>query len=226
MLPSFAARIVGALAELESCGEVVVERRPAGSVSGRVEVLGDLDRVFGEIAQQWPVGLADVLRPHYFSAAEYHANWQAADGVVGEFCVRNIRDCLLDGGPPLGDGVLGGGDRGVLSELRLFDEAPFSGEGAVTGLRVRPDGGDVEVWHFVATESLLHRLHLDYGTYLDVLVTTKGAWGWQFLFADVDLSRPRFGGIVENLSAMLEVFPRLFPGHDYAPLRERLRDRL
>ncbi|MFJ9588748.1 hypothetical protein [Streptomyces acidicola] len=192
----------------------------------RLELLADADRVFERITAEWRVD--DVLRPYYFAADEYHAAWAATGGGVhGEFLLRNIHDCLVGWPhPPLADVNLPPGDRSVLATLRIFDEAPYAGEGAVAGIRVPPKGGEPQIWFYVTTRTMFHRLHLDYGTYLETLLLTKGAFGWQYLFADVDLTAPQHSHTVENLTAMLDAFPRYFPGHDYEPLRARLRERL
>ncbi|MET7622691.1 hypothetical protein [Streptomyces sp. NPDC005408] len=113
----------------------------------------------------------------------------------------------------------------MLPELRIFDQAPFGGAGQATGLRVPPKGDRLEIWHYVSTCTELHRLNLDYGTYLETLLITKGAWGWQYLFADVDLTGREYHDAASNLAAMFEAFPVLFPDHDYEPLRARWRER-
>ncbi|MGA4993728.1 hypothetical protein [Nonomuraea bangladeshensis] len=227
---TYGMRLEQAVADLERCGGVEVERRPPAPdlTPQRLELLADPDQVCERIAAEWGVGLADVLRPYHFAADAYHAAWTATDGSVhGEFFLRNIYDCLVGRPhPALGDVNLPPGDRSVLATLKIFDEAPFAGEGAVAGLRMPPKGGEPQIWFYVTTRTMLHRLHLDYGTYLETLLVTKGAFGWQYLFADVDLSAPPHHDTAENLTAMLEVFPRSFPGHDYEPLRARLRERL
>ncbi|GAA4624445.1 hypothetical protein GCM10023196_024610 [Actinoallomurus vinaceus] len=199
----YGTRLEHAITELESCGDIEVERRPPDPdlTPERLELVAEAD--------------------------EYHADWATTDGrVSGEFCVRNIHGCLVNGDLPLTDEGLEPGERRVLRELKIFDEAPFGGAGSVTGLRVLPEGGVPEIWHYVSTRTMLHRLHLDYGTYLDTLLITKGATGWQYLFADVDLTEPKHADTAGNLTAMLDIFPGLFPGHDYEPLRTRLRERL
>ncbi|MEU6738314.1 hypothetical protein [Streptosporangium sandarakinum] len=227
---TYGMRLEQAIEELAHCGDIEVERRPPapGLTPQRLELLADADRVFDRIADEWRVRLDDALRPYHFAADEYHAAWGTSDGsVLGEFCLRNIYDCLVGRRHPvLGDENLPSKDRGVLAALRIFDEAPFAGAGAVAGLRVPSGSGELEIWFYVATQAMFHRLHLDYGTYLETLLLTKGAFGWQYLFADVDLSGPQHHDTAEILTAMLDVFPRYFPGHDYNPLRVRLRERL
>lgn len=74
------------------------------------------------IAAHWGVRLDEVLRPYHFAADEYHTEWATTDNRVrGEFCLRNVHDCLVDGHLPLVDQGLGPEERRVLSELRIFD---------------------------------------------------------------------------------------------------------
>ncbi|PUB22792.1 hypothetical protein C8K30_11214 [Promicromonospora sp. AC04] len=69
-------------------------------------------------------------------------------------------------------------------------------------------------------------LALSYPEYLDVLRLTKGVFGWQLLFVDVSLREPGLRPHLESITTMLEVFPSVFPQHDYAPLQGRLAARL
>ncbi|MFJ9032480.1 hypothetical protein ACIRQP_28920 [Streptomyces sp. NPDC102274] len=225
----YGTRLERAIAELDRCEDIKVERQPADPdlTPERLALLADADLALDRIAVHWRTRLEDVLRPYYFAADEYHADWITADGRVrGEFCLGNIHGCLVDGHLPLTDEGLGPDERRVLPELRIFDQAPFGGAGQVTGLRVLPRGGGVEIWYYVLTRTELHRLNLDYGTYLEALLITKGAWGWQYLFADVDLTERRYHDAASNLAAMFEALPVLFPDHDYEPLRARWRERL
>ncbi|MCP2322202.1 hypothetical protein HDA40_000709 [Hamadaea flava] len=57
---------------------------------------------------------------------------------------------------------------------------------------------------------------------MDALLATKGARGWGLLFADIDLTHRSLQTTVTDLRSMLDVFPSLFPDHDFTPFRERL----
>ncbi|MEV0054423.1 hypothetical protein AB0H34_28455 [Saccharopolyspora shandongensis] len=58
------------------------------------------------------------------------------------------------------------------------------------------------------------------------LLITKGVYGWQHLFADVQLHADEYIHARKRLTTMLQVLPEIFPGHDYEPLRARLAQRL
>lgn len=68
-------------------------------------------------------------------------------------------------------------------------------------------------------------MEVTYREYLDALLVTKGTYGWQYLYTDVSLGRG-FGGVRRYLQGMIELFPEIFPNHDYSPLVERLEARL
>ncbi len=69
-------------------------------------------------------------------------------------------------------------------------------------------------------------MDITYCQYLDALLLTKGTYGWQYLYTDISLRRGDFDETVRYLRGMLEVFPEIFPQHDYRELRERLEARL
>ncbi|MFC7715378.1 hypothetical protein [Nonomuraea recticatena] len=86
---------------------------------------------------------------------------------------------------------------------------------------MQPDACPVEIWfddpHADTEPYPSHpypvtytKLDLTYGEYMDALLTTRGARGGEFLFADIELGRPGFHDIVTNLRNMLEVFPDCF----------------
>jgi hypothetical protein len=69
-------------------------------------------------------------------------------------------------------------------------------------------------------------MDIDYCQYLRTLAITKGTYGWQKLCRDIaSLDEDDMSGIRADMAEMLEVFPALFPDHDYEPLRIRLAER-
>ncbi|MEU9020724.1 hypothetical protein [Actinomadura sp. NPDC048394] len=114
-------------------------------------------------------------------------------------------------------------ERTLHSHLPVIDEYPGMGNGAFATLRLSADSPSPEIWfhHFKREPA-----DIDYCGYLDALTVTKSVSGWQYLFADVDLSSPEFGHARHNMEHMLDVLPELFPEHDYAPFQARLNERL
>ncbi len=69
-------------------------------------------------------------------------------------------------------------------------------------------------------------MELSYGAYAETALATKGAFGWQYLFTDVNLSSPEFHAASRNLGESLALFSEAFPQYDYVPLVNRLEARL
>ncbi|MFB9537262.1 MULTISPECIES: hypothetical protein [Streptomyces] len=96
--------------------------------------------------------------------------------------------------------------------------------GHLAALRVQPGVTNPDLW-FDAGPLGLHRMDIDYCTYLDALRMTKGTFGWQYLFTEVSLAQEDYEGAARRLSEMLDLFPRFFP-YDYSEIRARLEERM
>ncbi|MFI7449647.1 hypothetical protein ACIBQX_19280 [Nonomuraea sp. NPDC049714] len=114
----------------------------------------------------------------------------------------------------------------VLGQLRILDQEPMAGTARLSALRLTPGGDDPQVWLYDMNHERLELLDLDYAGYLENLLVTKGAYQWQYLFAEVNFKEPEFHDTARHLSEVLRICPEMFPGHDYAPLQERLEARL
>ncbi|MFJ1546116.1 hypothetical protein [Streptomyces sp. NPDC088246] len=163
----------------------------------------------------------------FFPYRNMALQWRAAASdtpLVGEFDVVSI-DVTPDIRLPIDDLTRQDSDRALLSELRILDDISSGGEGRLAAMRFHPGVTNPEIWFLDRYHDYV-RLELDYRDYLDNLLITKGATGWQYLFADVPLGEREYGYILENLRTMLRVFPEQFPDYDYAPLATRLEARL
>ncbi|MFJ9866778.1 hypothetical protein [Streptomyces sp. NPDC101165] len=164
------------------------------------------------------------------------AQWSTTGGlpeILGEYRILHFYDVFdqLEGPEPLDDATEF--QRQFLAELRHFDMTPRSGAGMMSFIRMQPNVSPLEIWfHDVADiggepyPPGYLRMDITYCQYLDALLLTKGTYGWQYLYTDVRLSDAGFHLARTYLTRMLEVFPELFPEHDYAPLRARLEERL
>jgi hypothetical protein len=74
-----------------------------------------------------------------------------------------------------------------------------------------------EVWLF---SDQCYKLDLTYQKYVECLFETRGFFDWQYLFADVSLDDLNTG-MVEYLTEMLTVLPKLFPNTDFTKYVER-----
>lgn len=194
------------------------------------------DIVFADLAKESDVHLDDAFRDLYFAPAELHVTWElTAEGgrrrINGELCLQNIVEWATNGWAP-DDWTLPAEEYSLLSGLKVIDYEQHAGSGSVTGISAdwgaRPlsVGAGAEIWYFDAGEHRLERLDIDYAGYLDAALLTLGTFGWQYLFADVNLRREVNHHIVAYLERMLTDLPQILPGHDYEPLRRRFDARL
>ncbi|MER7078546.1 hypothetical protein [Saccharopolyspora kobensis] len=227
-LTAYETTWLGVLDELRGCPEIRVEYAERGELLETE----DADRVFGELADCDGIALDASLKECHLRFSGLSAAWDVPDPeydeeslIAGEFYLANVHQAFRSGPLverlpfPTPDEVR------FYGQLRSFDGTPHGGVGHLSLLRLSPGVSRPELW-FDATTKGYHRMDLDYPGYLEALRITKGTYGWQFLFTDVSLDD---GGEFEVAGRfaeiMLEVFPRLFPGHDYAPLRSRLAER-
>ncbi|WP_067812852.1 hypothetical protein [Actinomadura kijaniata] len=225
----YLARCGRAIDELKNSGLLHVEKAELQATT--VDVLTDPDRVFADIAERTGLTLASRVREHFFPADRVQVFWYSTGepDLRGEFCLKHLHWALVRGEVP--QDAFGAVSRDpakmeVLGQLRLLDQEPMAGTGRLTALRITPGEDDPQVWLYDTNHERLQPLDLDYAGYLENLLITKGAYGWQYLFADVDFNEPEFHDTARHLSDVLRVFPEMFPGHDYAPLQERLEARL
>ncbi|KOU60507.1 hypothetical protein ADK57_30155 [Streptomyces sp. MMG1533] len=216
---------VGLLGELRACAALQVSRAEQGPVS---QVFGDAATEFANLEEFEGISLDPALQGCYFRFISMAAAWEVAESespIAGEFDVAHISDVLSGNPPELGWPNPTPAERELLSQLRGFDGTTMTGVGHLTALRVQPGVGNPELW-FDTGPLGVHRMDIDYCAYLDALRVTKGTFGWQYLFTEVSLAREDHESTAQRLTGMLDLFPRLFPAHDYSDLRARLEARL
>ncbi|MER6990342.1 hypothetical protein ABT337_10765 [Saccharopolyspora hirsuta] len=227
-LTTYETTWLGVLEELRTCPEIRLDVADRG----QLDEAGDADRVFGELAERDGIVLDPALKACHLRMSGITAFWDIADPeyeeeslIAGEFHLDNLHRAIRSG--PLVERLPDPTPEQLrlYSQLRCFDGTPHGGVGHLSMLRVQPGVTDPELW-FDATTKGYHRMDLDYPGYLEALRITKGTYGWQFLFTDVSLEEDGpFDVAGQFAEIMLELFPRLFPDHDYAPLRARLAER-
>ncbi|WP_409473050.1 hypothetical protein [Streptomyces sp. HC307] len=161
---------------------------------------------FSEIGCQW-----GTVTPHTL--------------VSGEFFLTPVLQAVREEAPDFSSSLHTETERAVGSQLRIIDEAPYTGSGSYAALRVQPRVADPEIW-FAHHLQGLWRMDLNYCEYMRTLTVTKGCFDWQHLFTDAPLKSAEFSKSAQRLRNMLDVLPRIFPDHDYAPLHARLAERL
>ncbi|WP_413811715.1 hypothetical protein [Streptomyces sp. OE57] len=218
------------LKEIENCR--LLESRCSGA---------DLDRPLGgilpeEYDEAWEgVRFSESMLDCYLRFYELGAAWRAVGDlpdVKGEFSLINFHDALQASDPGVGSAKTDF-HREFLSQLCPIDRTPRFGAGIQTYIRLQADVDALELWYSDIAyieqppyPSGFIKLDIGYCEYLEMLLLTKGAYGWQYLFADISLSRGDFSENANNLKNMLQVFPELFPDRDYSSLRARLEARL
>ncbi|MEU6116036.1 hypothetical protein ABZ840_16095 [Streptomyces sp. NPDC047117] len=215
---------VKAVGELTGRSEIDVSVAEFGKIS---TPLDDAERVFRNMARRRELPFTSEIRDKFFRFNDIEVYWRSSESgsnLVGEFYLTHLYRSVLEKRMNV---IWEGKDdweRELYSELRIFDDTPHSGSGRLAALRVAPGTTDPEIWFFDIRDEPLE-MDLDYPTYLDTLLITKGTIGWQYLFCDVGYGHPGFMPIADGLKEMVEVFPRLFPEYDYSDLKARLRER-
>ena len=170
----------------------------------------------GEYRPEWKsVPLLEELVSHQLRFPQFYIHWHTTGQlprVYGEIDVFPLLDVAEEGEHPDPAYYQRRTElqRRFLSELRCMAGSRGSGNGHLTYLRVQPDARPIEIWfedqRDIDSEPYPEgfvRLDLTYREYLDALLITKGARGWEYLFADVALGKPGFHYIVANLRNML-----------------------
>ncbi|MFE5818787.1 hypothetical protein ACFQ6S_35920 [Streptomyces sp. NPDC056479] len=168
----------------------------------------------------------DEVRDHLLDVEQIHLSWRTADyRVHGEFALKDLRTCLSGRYMPHTDERLTPEEQLVMDEIKTLEEAP--GSGRLTALRVHMDMSPCrEIWFYDMNQQRLALLDLDYSSYVDNLLITKGIPGWQYLYSDTRLDDEEFRQLARQLKISLDALEEVFPDHDYTDLRARLEERL
>ncbi|MCI2420867.1 hypothetical protein MOQ72_25790 [Saccharopolyspora sp. K220] len=218
----FEQRCANVLDELRGTGEFDVSEARFAEIP---RYLDDPDFVYGSLSEDYGLPLSPAVRGYFFRYDEIKAHWRSLNpnsDLVGEFRLSHIysgrrMSYIWEG--------TNDQERELYQQLLIFDDTPQTGTGRMAMMRTPRGTTDPEIWYFDMHDGAME-MDLDYGAYLDTLLATKGTIGWQYLFCDKGMGDQGFDPIAQELKEMLEVFPRLFPDHDYSNLRARLRERV
>lgn len=189
---------------------------------------GDVDSVFRLIADWFDMPLRPSLQRCFMRFSQFWCHWRyEAEGVVfpGEMRMSYLLAALGTPIPPLASASSSTSERQLYEQLRVLDDRPESGTGAFAAIRIQSGVDSPEIWYYDPAHGTF-KMDVDYCQYLDAILVTKGTSGWQYLFTEAPLASREFRGPVANLKHMLEVFPEVFPAHDYEHLRQRLSERV
>ncbi|MGH3660611.1 MAG: hypothetical protein ACRDT8_02510 [Micromonosporaceae bacterium] len=191
----------------------------------------DARATFRTIADKHGMELAPYFHQSYVRFNCLWTCWRLEEDdadLTGEFRIANLPDALATTPPPFSVSSSSPAERQLHSELRVIDDRPESGTGHQATLRLQTGASDPELWYFHLGLGAL-RMDINFQEYLDALILTKGTSGWQFLFCDITMETREtydFRMASGRMKTMLDVFPELFPSHDYSGLRARLEERL
>src|SRR4051812_35608419 len=191
----------------------------------------EMDVVIHNLAEFAAVSAHAAFKSCWMSYERFSVHWEQADsaktdreGVVGGeaslvylFDIASRTTDLVTGQTP-------DRERELLRSLRIIDDQPAGGNGTLAAVRLVDEQLLPEVWFF-DIRSGVHALDVDYCGYLDALIRTKGGYGWQYLYADIDLAKPEQRMIRERLKHLLAFLANTFPDVDYGALQERFAAR-
>ncbi|MDG9706942.1 hypothetical protein [Streptomyces sp. DH10] len=156
--------------------------------------------------------------------SEFGSQWQTVEPypvVTGEFFLTPLAKALREDPPSFDASLYSDEEQRVGAELHVIDDAPFTGAGSFTAIRMKTGTtATPEMW-FSDHVRGLWQMDLDYTTYVELLRLTKGAFGWQHLYTEAPLDDWEFERTAERVARMLDVLPQVFPDYDYTPLRQR-----
>ncbi|WP_129797007.1 hypothetical protein [Streptomyces sp. F001] len=216
---------LGVLAELRNSPAIHVYKEYNDPID---DTLGDASAAMSEIAEDYDIHLDASFHETYTRFGGIGSSWRTTEEypfISGEFHIASVQLEIEQAPPELGWRESPIDDPHLMYQLRTIDGTPDSGVGTLAAVRVLPGVTNPEIW-FDHGRRGAWKLDLDYRGYMETLRVTKGTFGWQYLFTDVSLRGDDFGETGRRLSDMLTVFPELFPGYDYQPLRRRLAARL
>lgn len=217
-------RCLRAVRELGEAANVRIEYE---YVSPSAVTSEEVDVALRELDADGRLHVESALRHQFFVPREVHVLWQSEDHPTlgGEFQLHSTVDSARHSEYAPTDFSLKPRRRKILSELRAIDSLSQSGMGAMAGVRLAAEP-PFETWYYSRTERMFRKLSLSPSDYLETVLATKGATGWQYLFADVDFKDSWLEEVGGDLRTMMDTFPALFPEYDYEPLRARLEARL
>ncbi|MFE6742956.1 hypothetical protein [Streptomyces tubercidicus] len=222
MPTTFQVRAREAFEEVGSASEFTVEKYEIESEQERPLTKNEarlMRRYMG------PSAVEDAVH-HLLDAERIHLSWHTPDHqIYGEFALKDLRACLWGDYMPYTDERLTPKEKLVMGEIKTLEESP--GSGRLTALRVPMEITPCrEIWFYDMNHQRFELLDLDYSSYVDTLLITKGIPGWQYLYTDTHLADDEFSFIARQLEISLDALEEIFPRHDYSGLRERLEARL
>ncbi|MBD2449264.1 SMI1/KNR4 family protein [Nostoc sp. FACHB-152] len=138
----------------------------------------------------------------------------------GEFRLSNLYHIISSNQAELWYEEMEDQEKEFYKKLVPFDDHPNTGDGVMSVFKMENGEASPEVWLY-DSNGMCHKMLLDYPSYLEKTLETKGFYGWQYLFCEVDLSDYYFATARNQLEKMLNILPKLFPNNDYKEYFDR-----
>jgi hypothetical protein len=190
---------------------------PAGTLSAA--------EAFEELAEYDGIVLDPDMRPCVHRASEVGMRWQSTGEppAGGEFwLIRPTAAVVLEAPDFLAP--KNPAEAELYAQLRVIDYHPVGGTGLFTAFRLESGVPAPEIWYYNPAHGACE-LSLDYCGYVDALLTTRGFYHWQYLFADLPLGAPQFATELRGIAHSLEFLRATLPDPGYQLLDDRLADR-
>ncbi|MFE0189029.1 hypothetical protein [Streptomyces sp. NPDC058989] len=219
---NFTERYDHMLQEMKANPAVTLDDEHRGE---RREYADDLDAAIAGVATRSGISLASKYRNYAFTEKSLGCRWKIPGGdypLRGEMHLLDVFQALngehaevfLDSEDEDEE------EEELFDELRIIDRTPYGGGGELAAIRRKAGTPDPEMWFYGGSDKPF-RLDIGYCEYLDALLVTKGTYGWQYLFRDLSSDNPDLGAGGWSVQMMLDIFPGLFPEHDYSDLQRR-----
>lgn len=178
---------------------------------------------FDEIETHLGYPLADYFRDYFFASEAIALHWDyELDGEEengGEFRLSNLFNVFTSDDSKLWIDEMSEQEKEFYRKLRPFDDHPYMGDGTMGVFKLEPGVASPEIW-FYNVSNKSYKMDLTYNEYVECLIDTRGFFGWQYLFCDIDI-RKHYTDLPGELAKMLDVLPRLFPDTNFDKYRQR-----
>ncbi|WP_275463282.1 hypothetical protein [Streptomyces noursei] len=225
--------LIESLREIRECEELIVDHSGAGQLTDTFE---EAPAIFEYLPDWTGVQLSHDLCVNSPRISQIGSRWRIETSqpeLHGEFRITDLFTALLKHPPDLTWQGSTCEERDFFASLRVIDDTPIAATGQLAAIRVQPHVDPLEIWYYDMDlneadgwDKQYVRMDITYPEYIYNLAATKGTFGWQYLFTgELSLRGPYLENIGTHLTAMLEIFPRLFPAWDYTSLANRLEAR-
>ncbi|MFE0251582.1 hypothetical protein [Streptomyces sp. NPDC059010] len=229
-------KLLQAQQEILDCADITVDRSVTGELG---QIFEETPVLFSYLPEWEGVTFSRDLCVHSPRITELANCWHSdlsadSEELHGEFRVADLFTAVRKHPPNLAWTGSTDDEREFFTQLRVVDETPLAATGQLAAIRIQQGVDPLEMWYYdmeltsvEGRTSQCVRLDLTYPAYLEQLAITKGTLGWQHLFTEEPpFGHPDFADVVQRLTTMLDVFPRLFPAWNYSELASRLEARL